>query len=39
MPIEVIKEQLPAPWCSYLINNDGSGLEPGEEQEIEHINA
>ena len=33
--IEVIKEQLPAPWSSYLINGDGSGLEPGEEEEIE----
>ena len=35
MPLEVIKEQLPALWSSYLINGDGSGLEPGEEEEIE----
>ena len=35
MPIEVIKEQLPAPWSSFLINGDSSGLEPGEEEEIE----
>ena len=35
MPIEVIKEQLPAPWSSYLINGDGSGLEEGEEETIE----
>jgi hypothetical protein len=35
MPIEVIKEQLPSYWCTYLINGDGSGLEPGEEETIE----
>jgi hypothetical protein len=35
MPIEVIKEQLPTPWSSFLINGDSSGLEPGEEEEIE----
>ena len=34
MPIEVIKEQLPSYWCTYLINGDDSGLEPGEEEEI-----
>tara|TARA_R100001594_G_scaffold23218_2_gene44992 strand:+ start:603 stop:866 length:264 start_codon:yes stop_codon:yes gene_type:complete len=35
MTIEVIKEQLPSYWCTYLIYGDGSGLEPGEEEEIE----
>ena len=35
MTIEVIKEQLPSYWCTYLINGDSSGLEEGEEEEIE----
>ena len=33
--IEVIKEQLPSYWCTYLIYGDSSGLEEGEEKEIE----
>ena len=33
--IEVIEHELPAPWASYLVNGDASGLEPGEQETIE----
>lgn len=31
---EVIKEQLPTPWASYLVNGVPDSLEEGEENEI-----
>lgn len=35
MPHEIFKYRLPAYWASYLINNDASGLEPGEREQID----
>tara|TARA_B100001250_G_scaffold25719_1_gene21295 strand:- start:1137 stop:1394 length:258 start_codon:yes stop_codon:yes gene_type:complete len=34
MDFEVIKEQLPSPWASYLVNGVADSLEEGEEKEI-----
>ena len=34
MDFEVIKEQLPSPWASYLVNGVADSLENGEEEEI-----
>ena len=31
---EVIKEQLPSPWASYLVNGVPDSLEEGEKKEI-----
>ena len=33
--IEVLAYQLPAYWASYLINGDASGLEDGEQAQID----
>ena len=34
MNFEVIKEQLPSPWASYLANGVADSLQEGEEKEI-----
>ena len=34
MNFEVIKEKLPSPWASYLVNGVADSLEKGEEKEI-----
>ena len=34
MNFEVIKEKLPSPWSSYLVNGVADSLEEGEEKEI-----
>lgn len=33
--MEILKYTLPAHWASYLVNDDSSGLEPGEVAEID----
>jgi len=33
--IKTIEYKLPAHWASYLFNNDASGLEDGEQEEID----
>ncbi len=35
MTIEVLKEDAPAHWASYLINGDASGLEDSEQAECD----
>ena len=34
MNIEIVKEKLPSPWASYLVNGVNDSLEEGEEKEI-----
>ena len=33
--METLTYTLPAYWASYLINGDASGLEPGEQEQID----
>ena len=34
MEFKVIEQTLPVYWASYLVNNDGSGLEDGEDKQV-----